>query len=65
MESYVTNVLEGKQKAELGRMTPEQREEYKIVRDAMATNPGEEPSQTGQTSDTNITDQTSGDTTGN
>jgi hypothetical protein len=65
MESYVTNVLEGKQKAELGRMTPEEREEYKIVRDAMATNPGEEPSQTGQTSDTNITDQTSGDTTGN
>lgn len=70
MESYVANVLAGKQKAELGRMTPEQREEYNIVRDAMATKPGEEPSQTEQTSDTgasdtNITDQTSGDTTDN
>ena len=70
MESYVTEVLEGKQKAELGRMTPEQREEYKLVRDALATKPGEETSQTEQTSNTgasytNITGQTSGETTGN
>ena len=70
MESYVTNVLEGKQKAELGRMTPEQREEYKIVRDALVTNSGEAPSQTEQTSNTgasdiDITGQTSGDITEN
>jgi len=56
MESYVTSVLEGKQKADLGRMTPEQREEFRIVRDALATKPGEEPS---------ATEQTSGETTGN
>ena len=70
MESYVTNVLNGNQKADLERMTPEQREEFRIVRDALATKPDEEPSQTEQTSntgasDTNITGQTSGDTTGN
>jgi len=70
MESYVTNVLNGNQKADLKRMTPEQREEFRIVRDALATKPDEEPSQTEQTSntgasDSNITGQTSGDTTGN
>ena len=70
MESYVTSVLEGKQKADLGRMTPEQREEFKIVRDALANKPGEEPSQTENTnntgdSDTNVTDQAPGETTAN
>ena len=70
MESYVTNVLEGKQKAELGRMTPEQRDEYRIVRDTLVTKSAAETSraeQTGNTeaSDTGITGQTSADTTGN
>jgi len=70
MESYVTSVLEGKQKADLGRMTPEQREEFKIVRDSLATRPGEEPSQSEYKnnigdSDTNATDQASGGATGN
>ena len=70
MESYVTDVLEGRQEAELGRMTPEQREEFKMVREALATKPGAEPSQTADTnntgdSDTSVTDQTSGEPTGN
>ena len=51
-------------------MTPEQLEEYKLVRDALATQAGEELSRTRQStdtgaSDTNITGQTSGDITGN
>jgi len=70
MESYVANVMNGKQKADLGRMTPEQREEFRIVRDALATKPGAEPSQTEQTDnigagDSNNTEQTSAETTGN
>ena len=70
MESFVINVLEGRQKADLGRMTPEQREEFKMIRNALATKPGEEPSQTEHTnnfedSDTNETDQVTEDTTGN
>jgi len=70
MESYVTAVLEGKQQAELGRMTPEQQEEFKMVRDALAARPGGESSQaedannTGA-SDPNIADQAPADTTGN
>jgi hypothetical protein len=62
MESYVTRVLEGKQRADLERMTPEQREEFKIVRDALATKPGEEPA---QTEGIDNTDQVSEETTGN
>ncbi|MDH3222002.1 MAG: hypothetical protein OEO19_20935 [Gammaproteobacteria bacterium] len=59
MESYVSSVLAGKQKADLGRMTPEQREEFKMVRDALAAKPVEELPRT------EGTDQTSGDAAGN
>jgi hypothetical protein len=45
MESYVADVLEGKQKAELESMTPEQREEYRIVREALTAKPADEVSQ--------------------
>lgn len=62
MESYVADVLNGNQKAELGRMTPEQREEFRLIRDALVTKPDEEPS---QLENTNNTDQTSGEITGN
>lgn len=62
MESYVTRVLEGKQRPDLERMTPEQQEEFKIVRDALATKPGEEPA---QTEGIDNTDQQSAETTGN
>jgi hypothetical protein len=55
-------VLEGKQRADLERMTPEQREEFKILRDALATKPGEEPA---QTEGIDNTDQVSEETTGN
>jgi hypothetical protein len=40
MELYVKNVLEGKQQAELERMTPEQREEFRIVKDALTAESG-------------------------
>ena len=46
MESYVTNVLNGSQQVDLQRMTPEQREEFRIVREALTPKPDEEPSQT-------------------
>ena len=70
MESYVTNVLNGNQRVDLRRMTPEQREEYRIVREALATEPGEEPSKTEQANNTEVGDpenanQTSGETPGN
>ena len=70
MESYVTNVLNGNQRVDLRRMTPEQREEYRIVREALATEPVEEPSQAEQASNTEAgdpenTEQTSAETTGN
>lgn len=35
MTAYVGNVLDGKQVAELNRMTPEQREEFTILKDSM------------------------------
>jgi len=35
MDLYVSNVLSGKQKADLARMTPEQREEFNIVRETL------------------------------
>lgn len=70
MESYVTDVLNGNQKADLERMTPEQREEFMIVREALASRPGEEPSQVEQTNNTELSDadntaQASGETSGN
>ncbi|MDH3763285.1 MAG: hypothetical protein OEU50_20110 [Gammaproteobacteria bacterium] len=69
MESYVANVLNGSQQADLDRLTPEQREEFRIIRDALATNPGESSSQIEPTntvgSDAGNTDQTSAEITGN
>jgi hypothetical protein len=68
MESYVANVLNGSQEADLGRMTPEQREEFRIIRDALA-NRVEDSSQIEPTntagSDAGNTDPTSAETTGN
>ena len=68
MESYVANVLNGSQEADLGRMTPEQREEFRIIRDALA-NRVEDSSQIEPTntagSDAGNTEPTSAETTGN
>jgi hypothetical protein len=68
MESYVANVLNGSQEADLRRMTPEQREEFRIIRDALA-NRVEDSSQIEPTntagSDAGNTDPTSAETTGN
>ena len=36
MELYVTNVLKGKQNAEVGRMTPEQREEFHLTHQVLS-----------------------------
>ena len=70
MESYVSSVLEGKQQPRIERMTPEQREEYRMVRDAMASKLEEEAAQTGDTnnigdSDKAAADQAPEQTTGN
>lgn len=70
MESYVTNVLNGNQQADLRRMTPEQREEYRIVREALASSPAEEPSGAEQANNTEAgdpenTDQRAAETPGN
>ena len=70
MESYVRSVLEGKQQPRIERMTPEQREEYKMVRDALTSKLEEEAAQTEDTnnigdSDTGAADQASGETSGN
>lgn len=70
MESYVTEVLNGNQQADLRRMTPEQREEYKFVREVLTSQQGEEPSQTEQPDNTEVSDadnadQTSAETPGN
>ena len=70
MESYVRSVLEGKQQPRIERMTPEQREEYKMVRDALTSKLEEEAAQTGDTnnigdSDTGAANQASGETSGN
>lgn len=70
MESYVTNVLEGKQQADLEHMTPEQREEFRIVRDTLINKPGDETSRTGQTENTEASGtknpgQASGEATNN
>ena len=70
MELYVTNVLEGKQKADLERMTPEQREEFRIVRDTLTNQPGyeapqSEQSENAEASDTNNSDQASGEAADN
>jgi hypothetical protein len=68
MESYVANVLNGSQEADLRRMTPEQREEFRIIRDALA-NRVEDSSQIEPTntagSDAGNTEPTSAETTGN
>ena len=70
MESYVRSVLEGKQQPRIERMTPEQREEYKMVRDALTSKLEEEAAQTEDTnnigdSDTGAANQASGETSGN
>ena len=62
MESYVTNVLEGKQQADLEHMTPEQREEFRIVRDTLTNQAADAASQLEQpenagAGDTNNPDQ--------
>ena len=43
MELYVTEVLKGKQIADVRRMTPEQREEFDIVHEALSAQFSEEP----------------------
>jgi hypothetical protein len=45
MELYVTNVLQGKQQADLEHMTPEQREEFRIVRDTLTNQAADAASQ--------------------
>ena len=45
MELYVTNVLSGKQNADLGRMTPEQREEFKFIHETLEVQLAEESAQ--------------------
>jgi hypothetical protein len=70
MEEYVTNVLAGKQQADLERMTPEQREEFRIVRDTLTNQTGYEtpqmePSGNTEASDTNNADQASGEAADN
>jgi hypothetical protein len=70
MESYVTNVLNGSQQVDLRRMTPEQREEFRIVREALTLQADEEASQTDQLNITEVNDpdnadKTSAETPGN
>ena len=70
MERYVTNVLEGKQQADLEHMTPEQREEFRIVKDTLTTKPGDEasqiePAENTEAVDTNNSNQTSGEVADN
>jgi hypothetical protein len=52
MESYVADVLEGRQQADLRRMTPEQREEFKIAREAMISKQAAEAAQSEQIENT-------------
>lgn len=49
MELYVTNVLSGKQNADLGRMTPEQREEFNFVRKTLQAQRGDGSAQAEET----------------
>lgn len=49
MELYVTNVLSGKQNADLGRMTPEQREEFNFVRKTLQAQRGNGSAQAEET----------------
>ena len=70
MELYVTNVLKGKQNAEVGRMTPEQREEFHLTHQVLSAQLGEEASQIEETNqaearDTEKTELNFEDKTGN
>jgi hypothetical protein len=46
MESFVADVMEGRESVDLDRLTPEQREEFRIVQEAVTARQAEEATQT-------------------
>ena len=49
MESFVTDVMEGRKSVDPARLTPEQREEFRMVRDALTAQKAAEAPQPGTT----------------
>lgn len=54
MELYVTNVLNGKQNADLGRMTPEQQAEFNFVRETLQAQLADESAQAEETNQSEV-----------